>query len=172
MISGFSWARRFSSWWKLDFSSDSPRSPLNGNACRAKYRMLDQIESKIFLFLLFSNACRSDSKSLISPITVPGAVTYLATSSICESDDSCVWYPFFFSIFPVRKSIFLQTLGLHQMKFAFRSEVLSSKYGNKSISSLVMIQQLKSFKPRCLKWSIGWILTPGCYGLSDTLTKT
>ena len=74
MIPGFSWARSFSSWWKLEFSSDivsvfqSP--PLNGKACRAKYRMLDRIESKIFIFLLFSNACRSDSKSPISPITV------------------------------------------------------------------------------------------------------
>ena len=38
MISGFSWARSFSSWWKLEFSSDvvsvfqSP--PFNGKACR------------------------------------------------------------------------------------------------------------------------------------------
>ena len=44
-------------------------------ACRAKYRILDTIGSKIFLFLLFSNACRSDSKSPISSITVAGAVT-------------------------------------------------------------------------------------------------
>ena len=44
-------------------------------ACRAKYRMLDRIGSKIFLFLLFSNACRSDSKSPISTITVEDAVT-------------------------------------------------------------------------------------------------
>ena len=59
----------------------------------AKYRMLDRIESKIFQFLLFSNACRSDSKSPISPITVAGAVTYLATASISESDDSGFWNP-------------------------------------------------------------------------------
>ena len=64
-------------------------SPLNGKACRAKYRILDGIESKIFVYLLFSNACCSDSKSPISPVTVPGAVTYLATASICESDDLC-----------------------------------------------------------------------------------
>ena len=74
MISGFSWARSFSSWWKLEFSSDfvsvlqSP--PLNGKARRAKYPRLDRIERKIFLFLLFPNACRSDSKSPISPIIV------------------------------------------------------------------------------------------------------
>ena len=43
------------------------------------HRMFDRIESKIFLFLLFYNACRSDSKSPISPITVAGVVTYLAT---------------------------------------------------------------------------------------------
>ena len=54
----------------MEFSSDfvsvfqSP--PLHGKACRAKYR----IESKIFLFLLFPNACRLDSKSPISTITV------------------------------------------------------------------------------------------------------
>ena len=50
------------------------QSPLNDKACRAKCRMLDRIVSKTFLFLLFSNACRSDSKSPISPITVAGAV--------------------------------------------------------------------------------------------------
>ena len=58
--------------------------------------MLDRTD--IFLFLLFCNACRSDSKSPISPITVAGAVTNLATASICESNDSCFWNPFFFSI--------------------------------------------------------------------------
>jgi len=74
MISGFSWARSFSSWWKLEFFSEivsvfqSP--PLNGKACRAKYRMLERIASKIFLFLLFFRACRSDRKSPISLITV------------------------------------------------------------------------------------------------------
>ena len=40
-------------------------------------------------FMLLSNACRSDSKSPISPITVAGAVTYLATASIWETDGSC-----------------------------------------------------------------------------------
>ena len=43
MISGFSWTRRFSSWWKLEFSSDIVsvfRSPLNGKPYRAKYQML------------------------------------------------------------------------------------------------------------------------------------
>ena len=47
--------------------------PLNGKACRDKYRMLDRIESKIFLFLFFSDACRSYSKSPISPSTIAGA---------------------------------------------------------------------------------------------------
>ena len=99
MIPGFSWARRFSSWWKLELSSDIAsvlQPPLNGKAWRAKYRMFDRTESKILLFLLFSYVCRSDSKSPISPITVAGAVTYLA--SICESDDSCFWNPLFSSI--------------------------------------------------------------------------
>ena len=53
MVSGFSWARSFRSWWKLEFSLDIVsvfQSPLNGKACRAKYRMLDRIVSKIFLF--------------------------------------------------------------------------------------------------------------------------
>ena len=50
------------------------QSPLNDKAFRAKCRMLDRIESKTLLFLLFSNACCSDSKSPISPITVAGAV--------------------------------------------------------------------------------------------------
>ena len=45
-------------------------SPPHRKACRAKYPMLDRIESKIFLLLLFFNACRSDTKSPISPITV------------------------------------------------------------------------------------------------------
>ena len=36
------------------------------------------------------NACRSDSKSPISPITVAGAVTCLATASTCELDDLCL----------------------------------------------------------------------------------
>ena len=68
-------------------------------ACRAKYRMLDRIGSKIFLFLLFSNACRSDSKSSTSSITVAGVVTNLASAFIiCDSDDSCFWNPFFYSI--------------------------------------------------------------------------
>ena len=40
------------------------------------------------------------------------------------------------------------------------------------ISSLVMMQPLKSFKPCCLKRSFDWLLTPGCFGRSDTLTKT
>ena len=105
MISGFSWARRFSSWWKLAFFSDIVsvfQSRLNGKACRAKYGMLDRIESKIFLFLLFSNASRSDSKSPISLITVAGAVTYLATVSYANQTIRA----FFFSIFSVRKSIF------------------------------------------------------------------
>ena len=57
MSFGFSWAHSFSSWWKLEFSSDFVsvfQSPLlNGKACSAKYRMLHRIESKIFLFLLF-----------------------------------------------------------------------------------------------------------------------
>ena len=39
---------------------------------------------EIFLILLFSNACCSDRKS---PETVAGAVAYLPTASICESDD-------------------------------------------------------------------------------------
>ena len=46
--------------------------------------MLDRIESKIFLFMLFSNACRSDNKSPISPINVTGAMTYLATAFTCD----------------------------------------------------------------------------------------
>ena len=74
------------------------QSPLNSKACRAKYRMLDRIQCKIFLFLFFSDVCRSDSKSPISPMTFAGAVTSLATASICESDDSCFWNPFFFFI--------------------------------------------------------------------------
>ena len=72
------------------------QSPLNGKACRVKYRMLDRIESKIFQFLFFSDAC-SDNKSRISSITA-GAMTYLATAFTCESDDSCFWNPFFFCI--------------------------------------------------------------------------
>ena len=62
-----------SSWWTLEFSSDivsAFQSPLNGKGCRAKYQVLNGIKIKIFLFLLFSNACRSDKKSPISPITV------------------------------------------------------------------------------------------------------
>ena len=54
MISGFSWAHSFSCCWKLEFYSG----------------LVSVIESKISLFLLFSNACRSDRKSPISPITV------------------------------------------------------------------------------------------------------
>ena len=50
MISEVSWANSFSSWWKLEFSSDFlsvfQSAPLNDEACRAKYRMLDRIESK------------------------------------------------------------------------------------------------------------------------------
>ena len=95
--------------WKLKFSSDLVsvfQSPLNGKACRAKYRMLARIVGKIFLFLLFSNACRSDSK----PITVASAATYLATVSICESDDSCFWNLFFFLIafFQLENQFFLK----------------------------------------------------------------
>ena len=41
------------------------QSLFNGKACHAEYRMLDRFESKIFLFLLFSNACRPDSQSPI-----------------------------------------------------------------------------------------------------------
>ena len=89
-----SWARRFSSWWKLEFYLVFS---LGVPACRAKYLMLDRIESKIILFLLFSNTC-SSANHPYRPITVAGAVTYLATASICESDDSCFWNPFFFSI--------------------------------------------------------------------------
>ena len=50
------------------------QSALNDKACRAKFQMLDRIESKTFIFLLFSNACRSDSKAPILPITVAGAM--------------------------------------------------------------------------------------------------
>ena len=53
------------------------QSPLNDKARCAKYQMLDRIVIKIFLFLLFSNACRLHSKSPILPITVAGAATYL-----------------------------------------------------------------------------------------------
>ena len=61
----------------MEFSQDVVsvfQSPLNDKACRAKCRMLDRIEGKTFLILVFSSACRSDSKSPISPITVAGAV--------------------------------------------------------------------------------------------------
>ena len=53
---------------KFEFSSEIVsvwQSPLNGKACRAKYRMLDRIESKIFLFLLFSNAFANDQYHLL-----------------------------------------------------------------------------------------------------------
>ena len=46
------------------------------------------------------------------------------------------------------------------MKLAFRSEVLSVSMATSRISSLVMMQPLKSLKPCCLKWSFCWILTP------------
>ena len=46
------------------------------------------------------------------------------------------------------------------MKLALRSEVLSRKrYVTGHISSLVMMQPLKSFKLCCLKWSFCFILT-------------
>ena len=89
MNSGFSWARRFSSWWKLEFSSDIV-SVFQSQSLMAKPVSLSiwcwtGLRAKSFSFLMI------DSKWPISLITVAGAVTYLATASICESDDSCFW---------------------------------------------------------------------------------
>ena len=166
MISGFSWARRFSSWWKLELSSDIAsvlQPPLNGKAWRAKYRMFDRTESKILLFLLFSYVCRSDSKSPISPITVAGAVTYLTTASICESDDSCFWKAFFlFSI------VFFQLENPHFVNAGSALDEVSIPLWSafkqvwQQAASLLSswYKPLKSFKPCCLKWSFCWILTP------------
>ena len=64
--------------------------------------MLDRIESKTFLFLLFSNACRSDSKSPISPITRLLRVPWFV---LLKS------FLFLYCIFPVRKSIFSLKAG-------------------------------------------------------------
>ena len=89
--------------------------------------------SKIVIFLLFSNACRSDSKSPTSPITVAGAVTYLATASICMRIRRLVLlksFLFLHRIFPVRKSIFVKA-GSALEEVGIPLEVLSSKYGSK-----------------------------------------
>ena len=55
----------------------------------------DRIESKIFLFLLFSNACRSDNKSPISAITVLETLRLVWTNWYVYKDliwraESCV----------------------------------------------------------------------------------
>ena len=116
--------------------------------------MLDRIESKIFLFLFFSDACPSESKSRISSITVAGAITYLATAFTCESDDSCFWNPFFFSIaFSQFENPFFVNAGaaLDEASIPLWS---AFKQIWQQAASL-----LSSLKPCCLKWSFCWILT-------------
>ena len=157
----------------------------NGKNFRKK-SMLENFRANALkaYFLLFSNACRSDSKSPISPTTVAGAVTYLATASICESDDSCFWNPFFslFAFFQLENQFFVKAKSaLDEVSIPLWSAF--KQYGNKQrlLWSLVIMQPLKSFKPCCLKYSC-WILTLeglcrdskffGWYGLTDTFTKT
>ena len=89
-------------------------------------------------------SCRSASEAPLTkePITVAGAVTYLATASLYESHHSCFWNSFFFF-----------WVFLHYMKLAFHPEMLSSKFGNKPhLFSRHDATWNKSFKPCCLKW--------------------
>ena len=106
-------------------------------------------------------------------------MTYLATASICESDDSCFWNPFFFSIAffqlenPFRKRWVCSRWSYYSALRCFQASMRTS-----CISSLVMMQPLKSsnhavemiflldsYSRRSLKF-FGW------YGLSDMFTKT
>ena len=126
---------------KFEFFSDIVsvfQSPLNGKACRAKYRMLDRIESKIFLFLLFSNAIANDQYYCCGCRDISCNCLHMRIRRFVFLKSSL----FPHCNFPVGKS-----MGLHRMKLAFRSEVLSSKYGNKPN----LCSPLKSFKPCCLK---------------------
>ena len=73
---------------------------LMAKAVALSIRCWTGLRSIFFLFLLFCNACRSDRKSPISPITalrVPWHILQLPPYA-CESDDSCFWGNFFFSI--------------------------------------------------------------------------
>ena len=73
-------------------------------------------------------------------------------------------------LFPVIKSIFRKRwVGIrgsqHSVLKCFQASKATSR-----ISSLVMMQPLKSFKPCCLKWSFCWILTPeGLWNFSVSL---
>ena len=90
-------------------------------------------------------------------------MTYLATASICELDDLCVWNPFFFSIaFLHLENPFFVKAGCASDEVCIPLSVKcfqASIRATSRISSLVMMQPLKSFKPICsLKWSFCWIL--------------
>ena len=77
----------------------------------------------------------------------------------------------FSCIFPVRKSIFRKAgSALDEVS----TPLLQASMATNRISSLVIMQPLKSFKPCCLKLSFCWILAPKGLrnGLSDTFTKT
>ena len=111
------------------------------------------------------SACRSDSKPPISPITVAGAVTYLATASIIMRIRRLTLLKsllFLHCIFPVRKSFFFckRWVCIRWSWHSALTKCFQVSMATSCISSLVMMQPLKSFKPCCLKWSFCWILTP------------
>ena len=112
--------------------------------------------------MLFSNACRSDSKSPILPTTVAGNVTYLA--SVCESDGSCFWNPFFVSIafFQLENPFFVNAgSALYEVSIPLWGGFKHLMIVQTMLLEMFLVSLLKSYSRTSLKFS-GW------YGLSDT----
>ena len=116
---------------------------------------------------LVDSACRSDCKPPISPITVAGGVTYLATASIIMPVRRLTLLKsllFLQCIFPVRKSFFCKRwVCIRWSWHSALTKCFQVSMATSCISSLVMMQPLKSFKPCCLEWSFCWILTPEAF---------
>ena len=98
----------------------------------------------------------------ITRITVADAVTYLAAAPtgrfvLLKS------FLFLHCIFPVRKSIFPKHWVCIRWSKHCTLKSFQASMATSLISSLVMMQPLKSFKLCCLKWSFSWILLPNIF---------